>query len=90
MRMSNVFWVLSFAVFTVFIIEGRSSYSFVSFMKCLVEPPPPIMFVYLHTHRDTHIDTCTQLLGSHFELRVTKPISSYSQGMPLSSLPLEP
>ena len=48
-------WLLWFAVYTVFIIEGRSSYSFGPFMKCLVEPPPPTMFIYRHTHLSDQI-----------------------------------
>ena len=42
-------------LYTVFIIEVRSSYSFGPFMKCLVEPPPPTMFIYRHTHLSDQI-----------------------------------
>lgn len=82
-------WLLWFAVYTVFIIEGRSSYSFVPFLQYLVEPPPPTMFVYLHTETYTHtyLYTHTKIQKYYFDLKIMKAISSHSQEMPLPPTP---
>lgn len=46
-------------------------------MKCTLTH----VYLFTHTEKDTHFYTYTQVLESHFDLTITKAISSHSQMM---------